>query len=777
MNRLKIILHSALHLMVLALLILGSGLVLHADPLEATIISPSGAITAATNQPVGFSATSDDSVGWDSYVVNSYTWSFGDGNVGSGASTSHAYTTAGTYTLTLTVSYTGKTCSRMDVNGNCTGWIGGVPKTATATRTITVVPPPSITSFIASKTSVEARSPVTLSWGTANATSLSITNVGTVTGTTSVVVYPSATTMYTLTATGVGPAATSSVTVGTYTILVGISPGSQTVPFGGSQVFTGTVSPANQGVSWTTTGGGLGTGSGSGGTYTNTFTGTVSGGPYTVTVASVEDPTRTASASVTVQTVSVATPVPVPANGQTFVGGTVSFSALVSGAVNSGVNWSVNGGGSIDASGVFTASQQGSWVVTATSQADTTKNSTAPVYVKPLTVILTPDAVTVRSGQIQQFTAVVAGPGTPSQAVTWSVVNANGGTITSAGVYTAPSMPGDYTVKATSVQDSTCVGTASVHVPGWVLKWKKDILYAGIKEVAEIDAAGIHVTMVDHLGSPRFLAGPTGVIESTQKYMPFGESLADPVSAAKFAKGFTNHEQTDPSGLIYMQARFYAPWYGRFLSPDPARDQHFEETQSWNIYSYCQNNPTMAIDPDGMKIEFPKNTTPEARKQWDAAVKYLQKSPTAKAAYDAVENSPKVTKIFIGEDQADQSTGGKIGWNPTGGLALKDDNGNLTGEIQSPAMQAIHELGHRAEELANRDAYDKNAEPTGGKYDSKEEERNGKKVETPAAKELGEPTRTNHKGDMVRVKGPTSRTPVRRAPEPPKKEKKVEEKK
>ncbi|MBI1754259.1 MAG: hypothetical protein HYR61_16970, partial [Acidobacteria bacterium] len=45
-------------------------------------------------------------------------------------------------------------------------------------------------------------------------------------------------------------------------------------------------------------------------------------------------------------------------------------------------------------------------------------------------------------------------------------------------------------------------------------------------------------------------------------------------------KGFTNHEQTDASGLIYMQARFYAPWYGRFLSPDPARDQHFEQTQS-----------------------------------------------------------------------------------------------------------------------------------------------------------------------------------------------------
>jgi uncharacterized protein RhaS with RHS repeats len=49
-----------------------------------------------------------------------------------------------------------------------------------------------------------------------------------------------------------------------------------------------------------------------------------------------------------------------------------------------------------------------------------------------------------------------------------------------------------------------------------------------------------------------------------------------------------------------MQARFYLPWVGRFGSPDPARDQHFEQTQSWNIYSYVRNDPTMSIDPTGM---------------------------------------------------------------------------------------------------------------------------------------------------------------------------------
>jgi RHS repeat-associated protein len=149
---------------------------------------------------------------------------------------------------------------------------------------------------------------------------------------------------------------------------------------------------------------------------------------------------------------------------------------------------------------------------------------------------------------------------------------------------------------------------AQYEVPsGGSLTWKKDILYVGDKEVAEVDSAGkTWVQFEDHLGSPRYEWDGTatssidGVHLVTQKYAPFGEYLNNAATLAKFGKGFTNHEQTDASGLIYMQARFYLPMYGRFASPDPARDQHFEDTQSWNIYSYCQNDPTMRVDPTGM---------------------------------------------------------------------------------------------------------------------------------------------------------------------------------
>jgi RHS repeat-associated protein len=170
------------------------------------------------------------------------------------------------------------------------------------------------------------------------------------------------------------------------------------------------------------------------------------------------------------------------------------------------------------------------------------------------------------------------------------------------------------------------VGTGS-------LTWKKDIVYVGTKEIAEVDATGTEITFVDHLGSPRFAwrGGTTPVIK--QKFLPFGESLTDPTSASKFAKGFTNHEQTDPSGLIYMQARFYVPMYGRFLSPDPARDQHFEETQSWNIYSYVRNQPTMAIDPNGMEHYWV--VVNQADPKRSAHVYVTRNDGSLRAGYDA----------------------------------------------------------------------------------------------------------------------------------------------
>ena len=578
---------------VVCALFLGLGGALQADVPEATITSPASAITVAGGQVVAFTATSTDSVGYDTYTVTSYTWDFGDGTTGAGATTTHAYASDGVRTVTLTVAYRGATLLATYPRIKTVV----VNKTATATRTVTVLAPPSIGSFSASSTSVGVGKPVTLSWTTTNATSLSVTGVGSVAGNTTVV-YPTATTTYTLTAANAAGSTSAAVTVTTYTVGVSLSPGSATLRLGEAATFQAAVVPANQGVSWSAPGATLTSATGTSVLFTGGTTGT-----YLLRASSLEDPAQSATATVVVLPVSIGTPVATPSDARALQGGTVGFTALVSNAVNTAVSWSVNGGGTISSNGLFTASQLGIWTVTATSQADPSKSASTSVQVVPLVVTVSPATATVRSGQTQAFSAGVTGAGTPSQLVTWwvdGVAGGNGtlGTITSAGVYTAPSVPGNHTIQARSLLDGT-QGTATVQMATWTLRWKKDIVYLGTKEVAEIDQDGVHVTLVDHLGSPRYeVRADQTIVE--QKFAPFGESLTDPTTAGKFAKGFTNHEQTDPSGLIYMQARFYAPWYGRFLSPDPARDQHFEQTQSWNIYSYVQNNPVMVTDPTGM---------------------------------------------------------------------------------------------------------------------------------------------------------------------------------
>lgn len=353
------------------------------------------------------------------------------------------------------------------------------------------------------------------------------------------------------------------------------------------------VGGGSTGVTWAATAGGIAH-DGDG-----IYTAPIPPNPITVqvTATSVQNPAvaRTVSLSVTPATVA-----PVrPAGPSVDAGQSVAFSTVVTGAADPGVTWSVDGGGSISAAGVFTAATAGTYTVTATSTADPGKTATTPVMVRAVVsgVSVTPASATLTTGQTLRFGAVVTGLGIVQGGVTWS---ASSGSIAADGTYTASGQPGQVTITATSLQDPGKSGTASLIVRGWALKWRKDIVYVGAKEIGEVDAQGLHVALLDHLGSPRFLINGAGMVESEQKFLPFGESLTDPTTATAFAKGFTNHEQTDPSGLIYMQARFYAPWYGRFLSPDPARDQHFEETQSWNIYSYVQNNPTMLIDPDGM---------------------------------------------------------------------------------------------------------------------------------------------------------------------------------
>jgi RHS repeat-associated protein len=90
-----------------------------------------------------------------------------------------------------------------------------------------------------------------------------------------------------------------------------------------------------------------------------------------------------------------------------------------------------------------------------------------------------------------------------------------------------------------------------------------------------------------------------GQIISYEEYAPFGSSTYQAVrSQTETPKRYryTGKERDDESGLFYHVARYYAPWLGRWISPDPAGTP-FDGA----LYAYVSGNPTNRVDPLGAR--------------------------------------------------------------------------------------------------------------------------------------------------------------------------------
>lgn len=155
-----------------------------------------------------------------------------------------------------------------------------------------------------------------------------------------------------------------------------------------------------------------------------------------------------------------------PGSTRVQAGSAVAFAATVAGTIDTRVSWSVveSGGGAIDPAGVYTApATPGGYHVKATSVADASVSGQSAVTVLlPVAVSISPRAPSVVAGGSVTFTAAVSNA--TDTTVTWAVAGASCGSITQAGVYTAPAAPATCTVSATSHADPTRSATATVTV-------------------------------------------------------------------------------------------------------------------------------------------------------------------------------------------------------------------------------------------------------------------------------------------------------------------------
>ncbi len=128
--------------------------------------------------------------------------------------------------------------------------------------------------------------------------------------------------------------------------------------------------------------------------------------------------------------------------------------------------------------------------------------------------------------------------------------------------------------------------------------------------VAVRSAGVLYYTYTDHLGSVVAMSWLGGTYRdgSLARYDPFGNYRTWPgsnVNPTISDRGFTGHVHdntgaypTQNVGLIYMNARYYLPEVGRFISADTIVPEA-GEPQSYNRYAYVENRPLNGIDPTG----------------------------------------------------------------------------------------------------------------------------------------------------------------------------------
>jgi hypothetical protein len=193
-------------------------------------------------------------------------------------------------------------------------------------------------------------------------------------------------------------------------------------------------------------------------------------------------------------------------------GGTRQFTALLNG-VAVGATWAVvtTGGGTITSTGLYTApaSVPNPATVTISATVSGQPAVTALITVTapppPPTITISPATVSLYTGATQQFSALLNGV---AQTAAWSVITTGGGTITSAGLYSAPATvpsPANVIVSATisGYAPATATSTVSAAPPPGVVSASAAKHFL---QQAAFGPSASSATNLQQLGFPTWLA-------------------------------------------------------------------------------------------------------------------------------------------------------------------------------------------------------------------------------------------------------------------------------
>ena len=123
---------------------------------------------------------------------------------------------------------------------------------------------------------------------------------------------------------------------------------------------------------------------------------------------------------------------------------------------------------------------------------------------------------------------------------------------------------------------------------------------------------GTQYLFSDHQGSPRAITSGSGAMISRHDYAPFGEEIGAVgmrTSGQGYSAGdnarqkYAGMESDDGSGMATTLWRKYDSSSGRWTSPDPyGGSMSVASPQSFNRYSYVNNDPVNKVDPTGLML-------------------------------------------------------------------------------------------------------------------------------------------------------------------------------
>jgi RHS repeat-associated protein len=135
--------------------------------------------------------------------------------------------------------------------------------------------------------------------------------------------------------------------------------------------------------------------------------------------------------------------------------------------------------------------------------------------------------------------------------------------------------------------------------------WSRSSVYLGARLLSTLSPNGsggeaIQYHHPDRLGT-RLVSNAQDTSAFEQVSLPFGIAISAE-STGSTNRRFTSYDRSSTTGIDYAINRHYDPQQGRFTQVDPigVNAANLTDPQSFNLYSYCGNDPINHVDPSGL---------------------------------------------------------------------------------------------------------------------------------------------------------------------------------